>query len=172
MHRVYSQHKQYLVLNLSNKKEQKDLIDIITFGLFIILIGIFFLITPDLLNRILFFFKDLELKKYSTFIYIPYPKSEHSILFNTLYNFCLFFAIIHIPILAARFILKDPVDKKGDTFSGLIFWFGAAYIINSLLENNIGWIEFIGYLIVLIGITLVISSSVKLSAYISRGRKF
>jgi hypothetical protein len=160
------------VLNLSYKKEQKDLIDIITFGLFIIIIGVFFLITPDLLNKILFFFKDLELRKYSTFIYLPYPKSEHAILFNALYNFSLFFAVIHIPILAARFILKDPVDKKGDTFSGLIFWFGASYILNSLLEENIGWIEFTGYLILLIGITLVVSNSIKLSAYISRGRKY
>lgn len=157
-----------MVLDLGIKREQKDLIDIITFGLFIILIGIIFLFTPNLMNKILIFFKDLEFRGYTSFIYLPYPKSEHPILFNTLYNFCLFFAIIHIPILAARFILKDPIDKKAGAFSGLIFWFGAAYIINSLLEKNIDWSAFIGYLIVLIGITLVINNSIKISVYFAR----
>jgi len=134
-----------MVLDLGIKREQKDLIDIITFGLFIILIGIIFLFTPNLMNKVLIFFKDLEFRGYTSFIYLPYPKSEHPILFNTLYNFCLFFAIIHIPILATRFILKDPIDKKAGAFSGLIFWFGAAYIINILITEQTSWTGYSSY---------------------------
>ena len=72
----------------------------------------------------------------------------------------------------ARFILKDPIDKKAGAFSGLIFWLGSAYIINSLLEKNIDWSAFLGYLIVLIGITLVINNSIKLSVYFARAGRW
>ena len=147
-------------MNLSDKRENRDILDLVTFGLFLLLIGVMLIVTPDLLDRGYDFFLDLELRGLYPNIYLPAPKSDHTILFTALSQFCFVFAILHVPILVARFILKDPADKKAGTISGLIFWFGAAWIINQFIIMEINWFTFLGYLIALIGACIVIRNAI------------
>jgi hypothetical protein len=148
-----------LVLGLSERRESTNILDLASFGLFLILVGVIFMQTPNLFDRGYSFFNDLEIRELSPNIYLPAPKSDHSILYNALSRFCFYFAILQIPVLILRFILKDPIDKKADTVSGLLFWFGAAWIINLMIVNEIVWTTFLGYLIVLVGISVVIRNA-------------
>ncbi len=127
-----------------------------------------FIITPNLLDRVNDFFRDLEIQEISSKIYLPAPKSDHPIFFKALYQFCFYFAILQVPILVARFILKDPADKKAGTISGLIFWFGAAWLIDLLVTKDVNWFKFLGFLIALIGISIVIMNVISLGAQASR----
>ena len=151
------------MINLSGQREHKDILDLVMFGLFLLLIGVMFIKTPDLIDKGYRFFLDLEFREPYSYIYLPVPKSDHRLFFTTISQFCLAFAILHIPILGARFILKDPAEKKGGTISGLIFWFGTAWVINQLIIKEINWLTFLGYLIALIGVTMVIKNAIFLA---------
>ncbi len=60
--------------------------------------------------------------------------------------------------------MKDAVEKKAGTISGLIFWFGATWLINQLVIKEFEWFTFLGYLIALIGANILIKSVMVLAA--------
>lgn len=150
--------------NLVNTRDHRDFLDLIMLGLFLILIAVIFIITPNLLDRGYNFFLDLEFRELYSYIYLPTPKSDHPDLFLALSWFCFIFAFFHIPILAARFIMKDAVEKKAGIISGLFFWFGATWLINQLVIKEFEWFTFLGYLIALIGASILIRSVMILAA--------
>jgi len=152
------------VLKVSKRRDQPDVLGLTTFGLFLILAGVMLMTTPNLLERGWEFLRDLEIQKFSSHMYLPAPKSNHLILFTALSRFSFYFAILHVPILVARLILKNPVDKTAGTVSGLVFWFGATWIINQLVAGSIAWFVFLGYLIALIGVSIVVQNAVILGA--------
>ena len=150
---------------MSEKQSAKtDILGIVTFGLFLIIVAVIFMSTPDLLDRIIDFFRDFTLQQLAPYIYLPAPKSDHPTLYTAVFQFCLAFATIHIPILGARFLLKESVNRKAETISSILFWFGAAWIINLLLTIDIAWYTFLGYLIALIGVSIVTRSIIILIA--------
>jgi len=146
-----------------NKKQHKkiDIVGIVTIGFFLILLGIFqFMIlvhTPDFSDSISSFSKDFYLQQISPNIYLPTPQSDHPLAYNLIFQFCLIFGIFEVFALVARFILKDPMEKKAGTASGIIFWLGAALLVNMLLKHGIEWIAFIGWLITLLGISVIVN---------------
>ncbi len=149
---------------MSGRQGRKDPLDLITLGLFLLLVGVIFIITPDLLDKAYDFFRDIELVELYSDIYLPAPKSDHPVLFKALSRFCFYFAVLQIPVLAVRFILKDPAEKKAGGFSGLLFWFGAAWIIDLSMAEDTGWFTFLGYLIALIGICIVAKNALILGS--------
>ena len=149
----------------AEKSEKTDILGIITFGIFLIIVSIIYTMTPNLLDSIREFFFDLEPQQLVSNIYIPTPKSDHPVLYTALYQFCSAFAVLHIPILAGRFILKESVNRKAETASSIFFWFGAARMFNLLISTDISWITFLGYLISLIGVSIVIRCLIILIAY-------
>lgn len=54
------------------------------------------------------------------------------------------------------------MDKLAETFSGVVFWSGAGFVANMLSDGTIEWFAFLGWIIVLIGLSLVIRSLVVL----------
>ena len=54
------------------------------------------------------------------------------------------------------------MDKLAGTFSGMVFWLGVGFVANMLSAGTIKWFVFIGWIIVLIGLSLVIRSLVVL----------
>lgn len=72
-------------------------------------------------------------------------------------QFDLAIGILQILILALRLGMHSPTGKTAETVGNLIFWLGAAVLVNMfLLTGTInGWFEYWGAFIVLIGITLV-----------------
>ncbi|WP_455367194.1 hypothetical protein [[Eubacterium] cellulosolvens] len=148
---------------MSEKKDQHDTLDLVTFGFFLVLAGIIFLITPNLLENIYAFLRDLDFKEAITYVYLPAPQGTHTILFTAISRFTFYFALVHLFILAARYFFRSPKDKIAGTVSGLVFWFGATWILNKYIEADIVWFRFLGYLIALVGISVVIKNIITLS---------
>ncbi|MEA2090359.1 MAG: hypothetical protein U9O89_06360 [Thermoproteota archaeon] len=142
--------------------ERTDVLGLVSFGFFLALIGVIFMITPNLWGEIRAFFRDFQLKEVRPDAHFPTPKSHHQVLYDAAFQFCLAFAISQILILIGRFILRESIDRKSGTFSGLFFWFGAAAALNLLSERSIGWFEFWGWIIILVGTVVVVRGTISL----------
>ncbi len=149
------------MLSLGKRPSEKiDILSIASFGFFLVLIGVIFAITPNLLDRIYDFLHDFHLQEVYPGISFPTPASNHSALYGALFQFCLIFAIFQVVILVARIILKESIKRKSGTFSGLFFWFGAAVALNLLRAGSIDWPIFLGWLVVLVGTVIVVRSAI------------
>lgn len=140
--------------------EKIDILGIASFGFFLVLIGVIFAITPNLLDRIYDFLHDFQLQEAYPGMSFPAPASNHPVLYGALFQFCLIFAIFQVIILVARFILKESIKRKSGTFSGLFFWFGAAVALNLSKAGSIDWFIFIGWLVVLVGTVIFVKSAI------------
>jgi len=136
----------------------------VSLGFFLIVVGVIFVSTPNLLGRIHDFFKDLTLQEVYPNIVFPVPRSDHPVLYNAIFQFCRAFAVFQIFVLGARFLLKEPIDRKAGTFSSFLFWSGAAWVVSLLMDKVIEWFAFLGWLVTLAGISLVVKSVITLVA--------
>ena len=150
------------MVRLSKKKDQHDTLDLVTFGFFLVLVGIMFLITPNLLEYIYAFLRDIEFKEAIPYLYLPAPQDSHTILFAVLSRFTFYFAIAHLFILAARYFFRSSKDKTAGTVSGLVFWLGATWILNQYVEADIAWFTLLGYFIALVGVSMIIRNVITL----------
>lgn len=142
------------------RPEKIDILGIASFGFFLVLIGVIFAVTPELPSKISDFVNDFQLQLVYPDVSFYAPASNHPILYNAAFQFCLIFAIFQVAILVARFIRKESISRKSGTFSGLFFWFGSAAALGLLKFERIDWFIFLGWLIVLVGIVITVRSSV------------
>jgi len=141
---------------------------VVTLGFVLLLVGVIFVVTPNLVDKISDFFLDFELQEVAPNWQLPAPKTAHPVLYTAILQFSLVFAIFQIAVLGARFILRDPIDRTAGTISSIVFWFGASLILNSLILETVEWFLFLGLLIMLIGISIVVKNSIVLIAKIFR----
>ena len=127
-----------------------------------LLVGMIFAVTPNLIDKISDFLLDFELREASPHWMLPAPKSHHQVLYTAIFQFCLVFAFFQIFVLAARFILRDPIEKMAGTTSNIVFWFGTSWLVNSLIERTTGWFVFVGLLIALIGVSIIVNNAIVL----------
>ena len=148
---------------LSEKPHKKpDILGIVTFGFILLLVGMIFVITPNLVERISDFLQDFEIREIAPHWALIAPKSYHPVLYTAIFQFCLAFAIFQVFVLVARFILRDPMDRVAGTISSIVFWFGASWIVNLLITKTVGWFVFLGWLIALIGTSIIIKNAIVL----------
>ena len=141
--------------------EKPDILGLASAGFFFLLIGAIWVITPNLPQKVIDFFKDFELEgEIFPNVFLPVPKDLHPVVYTALARFCFVFGIFQIFILFLRIVFTEPVDKLAGTFSGIIFWLGAGFVANMLSAETIKWLVFLGWIVVLIGVTLVIRSLV------------
>jgi hypothetical protein len=150
------------VLSLSERRERTDILGLVNFGIFLVIIGIIFATTPNLVDRFADFFRDFHLQEVAPNVSLPVPGLDHPVVFGAIYQFCLAFGIIQIPILAARFIIKDTIRRTANTAAGIIFWLGAAWSVSLIMAKSITWLNFVGYIIILIGIVVVVENIIVL----------
>ena len=150
-----------MVFNMAEKSSSKfDILGLLSFGFFLVLLGAIFALTPGLPNKIIDFVRDFHRTEvYSGVIFFA-PSSKHPVIYNAAFQFCLVFAIFQVVVLVARFAIRDSIGRKAETLSGIVFWFGAAAALNSLIFASLDWFVFLGWLIVLIGLAIVIRSAV------------
>ena len=144
------------------RSEGTDWLSIVSLGFFLVLLGVIWIITPDCWNEVVDFFKDFHLENVTGNIILPAPKHSHPVVYTAAMRFCLAFGIFHIVILALRFVLRESVDRKTGTISGIVFWLGAGFFLNMLAAGDIGWFGFLSGLIICVGLMIVVSSIVKL----------
>jgi len=142
--------------------ERTDWLGIVSLGFFLVLLGVIWTITPDLSNEVIDFFTDFHLENVTESIVLPAPEHNHPVVYTAVTQFCLAFGISQIVILALRFVLRESMDRKTGTISGIVFWFGAGFFSNMLAAEEIGWFGFLAGLIIVIGLLIIISSLVKL----------
>lgn len=139
--------------------EKRDILGIASFGFFLLLIGIIWIITPNLYQEIVDFFNDFKLtEEIFPNVFLPVPAHSHPVVFTALAQFCFAFVLFQIVILVLRFFFREPVDKVAGTFSGMVFWLGVGFVSSWLADGTIEWVSFLGWFIVFIGLSLVVRS--------------
>lgn len=143
--------------------EKRDIVGLASFGFFLLLIGVIWIITPNISEQVVDFFGEFELREAFPNVFLPAPESHRPIVYTVFARFCFVFGLFQIFILVLRLVFRDPVDRVAGTVSGIVFWLGAGFISNMLSAKTIEWFGFLGWLIVLIGLSLVVRSLVVLS---------
>lgn len=161
--------------NLEKRQHERvDIVGLASLGYFLILIGVIFAITPNLVAEITAYFNDFKLHEVAPNIFFPLidDPPAHTVVYNAVYQVCLALAVFQIFVIGARFVLRESVDRKADSISGLVFWVGAAWIMNLLLAGIVDtwdkWIIFYGWFIILIGVTILVRGFAKLTQQLFR----
>ena len=139
--------------------EKRDILGLASFGFFLLLIGVIWIITPNLSQEVVDFFKDFKLEE-EIFpnVFLPAPTDSHPVVYTALARFCFVFGLFQIVILISTFFLREPLHRVAGTFSGIVLWLGVGFVSNLLAAEDIEWFGFLGWLIVLIGLSLVVRS--------------
>jgi len=153
---------------ITHLRISEGLFSAISAGFFLLLVGILFVITPNLFQGIEDFFTGFALKSipHLTNVFVPVPEdlAKHMVVYTAAGQFSLVWGIFQIIILALRFVVGSPVSKKAETAGNVISSLGTAYLIDVLLTNTklIGpnalenWFVFWAALIMLIGVSLIV----------------
>lgn len=147
-----------------SQKTKETFISAFSAGFFLVLFGIFFVITPGLFDSVVNFFLDFGIVKVphmSVGFVLPAP--EHPALHTTVYSavsqFCLACGIFLVGVFILRFFAGSPLNKKADTTGDIVFWLTSGYLVGNFLNNmatHVEWFAFWAAIIMLIGSTLII----------------
>jgi hypothetical protein len=143
----------------------------ISVGTVFILIGVIYVATlpTSLWEKIVAFFGSFSVTQVpGTAIYLPAPAvpAAHTVLYNAAFQFCLGLSILQVVLLALRFALHSPIGKTAETVGHLVFWFGASYLIITLLNGATTletWFMFWAAILVVLGVSLIARSLVLLA---------
>lgn len=148
--------------NNFHSKRREGVLGAVSVGVFFILVGLIFAITPNLFGSILDFFRDFGMVTVpNTSIPLPAPQtpSNHVVVYSAVGIFSLVWGILEIIFLALRFITHSPFDKKAENTSNIVFWLGTSYLVNTMLNataTRTVWFVFWTEIIMLIGVTLIV----------------
>jgi len=130
----------------------------ISVGFFFLLVGIIFVITPNLFDKILDFFKDFKLVdiRNSNWV-LPAPASadNHLLVYQAVAQFSFALGVFQLVILALRFFATSAWEKRAETVGNLVFWLGAGFLIQTFLLETTQWFVFCSTIIMLIGVSLI-----------------
>lgn len=141
------------------KRGDRHLLSGLSFGVFLVIVGAIFLITPNLIDEIEPFFRDFELEQVSENIYFPTPQHPHPTLYNSVAVFCFAFGTYQILLLILKFALETEPTQKAETLTSIIFWLTAGSIVLMLKNGSIKWLTFIAGLVILAAIVIIIRSA-------------
>ena len=150
-------------------KAQEGLLSAIAVGFVFILIGIVYITTSGLWDSVVAFFSNLETTVVpGTEIYLPMPTNPnaHAVFYGALFHLCLGVGILQIIILALRFVLGSSINNTAETVGNLVFWFGAAYLVNTYLNqttNVSAWFIFWTWMLIITGLSLIVRALVLLA---------
>lgn len=137
-------------------------IGLLSFGFFIMLFALFFIIVPDYYTEVSGFFKDFELQEVAYNVSLHAPVHHHSVVYKTVMWFCIVFGLFQFFVLALRLYFRSSKSKIAETTSNIVLWLGAAYMFNLLLSKTVKWFPFIGGIIAVIGFSIIVRSLIVL----------
>jgi hypothetical protein len=127
----------------------------ISFGAFLIIIAVIYLKTPGLLSEANAFVSDFHLVELFQNFWWFVPSSNHPVLYNAGEQFCYAFGLVQILVLGLEFARRSSTHRKAETFSSIVFWLGAGYILGTLSQGVLTWLSFVAGLVILVGISIV-----------------
>jgi hypothetical protein len=150
---------------LSRRYRRNDYAGAISFGMFLILIALFYIANPNLLSEVREFIRDFQLVPVSGNMFWLGPSTNHPILYNAAAEFCYIFGVVQVGVFALLFAGKSPIREKARTFSDIVFWLGLGYAFGMISIGTLAWISFVGAFIILVGLSIVIRSVILLFAF-------
>jgi hypothetical protein len=145
------------------RQHQEGLFTAVSVGFFILLVGTLLVINPDLFGEILDFFRDFDAVKVPntdvSFIAPEFPRS-HLTVYQAAGQFSIALAVFQIVILALRFVINSSWGKRSENVGNLVFWGGAAFLIQSFLIENTQWFVFWSTIIIIVGVSLIARAAV------------
>ena len=138
--------------------EDQEKLGFASLGFFLLLTGVIWIITPNLFQKVIDFFRDFELAEISPNVFLPAPVHHHPVVYSAFARFCFVFGLFQIVVLVLRFFFRDSVDRVAGTFSGIIFWLGVGFFSNLLAAESLDWFGSFGWFIVFVGLSLVVRS--------------
>jgi hypothetical protein len=127
----------------------------ISFGAFLIIVAVIYLRTPGLLSEAKAFMSDFRLVELFQNFWWFVPSSNHPVLYNAAEQFSYAFGLVQILVLGLEFARRSSTHRKAETFSSIVFWLGAGYILGLLSQGVLIWLSLIAGLIILVGISIV-----------------
>lgn len=168
-----------------SRRHREGLLSAISVGFFLVLIGLLFVIKPNLYNDTATFFNNFNVTSAvpNTQIQLPAPDAQRSASNSTVHNanlsvysavqqFSLAWGIFLIALLVMRFAFDSSWRRKAENISNIVFWFGVIYLVQAWLIDPTNsntyqaqtWFEFWSMIIVFLGISLIVRA-VCLAAY-------
>jgi len=149
--------------NVKKPPEGTNWLSLLSFGLFLMLLGTIWTATPNLTEDVRNFVepKNWQLENVTENIAFPEPQGSYDVLFTAAMQFCFIFGVLQIAILVLRFAFHESINRKAETVSGIAFWFSISFFLH-MLVNELPFLGFIGGIIISAGLALLISSFVKL----------
>ena len=145
---------------------REALFSAISVGFFFLLVGLIFIITPNLFDKVAGpqgFFQNFKLEPIPHLqnVSIPAPANpgNYSTVYSAVWKFSIVWGLFQIFILALRFIVGSPFSKKAETASNMVFWLGTSYVVGMFLNEMTTmekWFGFWAAIVMLIGVSLVV----------------
>lgn len=120
-----------------------------------IIVAVIYLRTPTLVQEVKAFVSDFHLEKVFENFWWYVPSTGHPGLYVAAEQFCYAFGVVQIAILGLKFVKGSSTHGKAETFSSIVFWLGAGYLLGLLSQGALLWVPFIAGLVVLVGISIV-----------------
>jgi len=149
-------------------KKKENLITAVYIGLIFILLAVLYFInlSHNLWNSFVNFLSSFALAPVlGTSISLPAPAypASYTVLYITVFQFCLGIGILEISVLALRIVLHSPLPRKAETIENIVFWLGTSYLVITYLANMTimsEWFVFWAGIILVGGLSLVARSFV------------
>jgi len=115
----------------------------------------------SLWNAVFDFFGSFTLAQVpTTGIYLPAPTNPatHALLYGAIFQFCIGLGILQIVFLLLRIMMNSPINKTAETMGNLVYWFGAAYLVTTYLNNTTNtseWFVFWAGILIILGLSFI-----------------
>jgi hypothetical protein len=151
-----------------SRRSRDGFISAISAGFFFVLVGILFIVTPDLFDSIVRFFQNFDIVQVPHFtagFVLPAPKNPwmHVTVYSAAAQFSLAWGLFLIGLLAVRIFANSPLRKKAENVSDIVYWLVASYLISIFLNDattTVLWFAFWAAIIMLAGTTLIIRAAI------------
>ncbi|MEM3675358.1 MAG: hypothetical protein QXG08_07810 [Candidatus Methanomethyliaceae archaeon] len=149
---------------VKRQKEETDKLGVISIGVFLVLLGLVCMLTPNIGEHLIGFLspENWRISKVGQGLFLPEPNTHYPVLYNTASYFCFAFGAFQIVILLLRVVLHDPLNKIGETLSEAIFWMGMNFFFGMLASNALGWFGLFAAFLMLVGASIITKSIFKL----------
>jgi hypothetical protein len=147
-----------------NDRKYEGLISAVSFGAFLIIVGLIFILTPGLWDQIVKFANDITTSSFpfgganSTMsLLAPAHPDAHQIIYQSLLIFDIAIGALNVFMLALRLSLHSGTRRIAQQIGDIVFWFGAAVLVQVLLLQGTlnSWFQYWAAIIILFGITMI-----------------
>lgn len=147
----------------SPRKGQEGVFTAISVGFALLLMGTLFVITPNLFDSVIEFLKDLglvDVPNTEIMFFGPELPLRHMTFYQAAGQLSIAISVFQVFMLALRFVIPSSWEKRSETAGNLVFWIGAAYLIQVFLIDSTQWFVFWATIIIVIGVSLIARAAI------------